>query len=98
MVPGSRLGFEYLPNTTDWYGRWRLTQNPSNDWMIDRAAQKSGEIFTGIASIHGQDQAVTESMGGITDHERSDGRPHPPSPAARRPRLRQGPHRSARRR
>jgi hypothetical protein len=36
--------------------------------MIDRAAQKSGEIYTGIASIHGQDQAVTESMGGITDH------------------------------
>jgi phthalate 4,5-dioxygenase len=68
MVPGSRLGFDYLPNTTDWYGRWRLTQNPSNDWLIDRAAQKSGEIFTGIASIHGQDQAVTESMGGITDH------------------------------
>src|SRR5262249_53020647 len=60
--------FEYLPNTTDWYGRWRLAQNPSNDWMIDRAAQKSGEIYTGIASIHGQDQAVTESMGAITDH------------------------------
>jgi phthalate 4,5-dioxygenase len=68
MVPGARLGFDYLPNTTDWYGRWRLTQNPSNDWMIDRAAQKSGEIFTGIGSIHGQDQAVTESMGPITDH------------------------------
>ena len=68
MVPGSRLGFDYLPNTTDWSGRWRLTQNPSNDWMIDRTAQKSGEIFTGIASIHGQDQAVTESMGAITDH------------------------------
>jgi phthalate 4,5-dioxygenase len=68
MVPGSRLGFDYLPNTTDWYGRWRLTQNPSNDWMIDRVAQKS-ESFTGIASIHGQDQAVTESMGAITDHE-----------------------------
>ena len=69
MVPGSRPAFEYLPNTTDWYGRWRLTQNPSNDWMIDRAAQKSGQIYTGIASIHGQDQAVTESMGGITDHD-----------------------------
>jgi phthalate 4,5-dioxygenase len=67
MVPGSRLGFDYLPNTTDWHGRWRLTQNPSNDWMIDRTAQK-GESFTGIASIHGQDQAVTESMGAITDH------------------------------
>src|SRR5437899_10776576 len=36
--------------------------------MSARAAQRSGEIFTGIASIHGQDQAVTESMGGITDH------------------------------
>jgi len=69
MIPGSRLGFEYLPNTTDWYGRWRLTQNPSNDWMIDREAQKHGESYTGIASIHGQDQAVTESMGGITDHD-----------------------------
>ena len=68
MIPGSRLGFDYLPNTTDWYGRWRLMQNPSNDWMIDRAAQKSGENYTGIASIHGQDQAVTERMGGITDH------------------------------
>jgi phthalate 4,5-dioxygenase len=68
MVPGSRLGFDYLPNTTDWHGRWRLTQNPSNDWMIDRQAQRT-ESFTGIASIHGQDQAVTESMGPITDHD-----------------------------
>jgi phthalate 4,5-dioxygenase len=68
MVPGSRLGLDYLPNTTDWYGRWRLSQNPANDWMIDRQAQKS-ESFTGIASIHGQDQAVTESMGPITDHD-----------------------------
>jgi hypothetical protein len=64
----ARLGFEHLPNTTDWYGRWRLTQNPSSDWMIDRQVQRSGESFTGIPSIHGQDQAVTESMGGITDH------------------------------
>jgi len=68
MVPGSRLGFDYLPNTTDWYGRWRLTQNPANDWMIDRVSQNT-ESYTGIASIHGQDQAVTESMGAITDHE-----------------------------
>ena len=35
--------------------------------MIDRAAQKS-ESYTGISSIHGQDQAVTESMGPIIDH------------------------------
>jgi phthalate 4,5-dioxygenase oxygenase subunit len=54
MVPGSWLGFDFLPNTTDWYGRRRLTQNPSNDRMIDREAQKT-ESYTGIASIHGQD-------------------------------------------
>jgi hypothetical protein len=44
MVPGSRLGFDYLPQKT--------------------------ESYTGIASIHhGRDQAVTESMGPITDRE-----------------------------
>jgi phthalate 4,5-dioxygenase len=68
-VPGARPGFDYLPNATDWHGRWRLRQNPRNDWLIDRAAQQSGEIYTGIASIHGQDQAVTESMGPIIDHD-----------------------------
>jgi phthalate 4,5-dioxygenase len=36
--------------------------------MVDREAQKT-ESYTGIASIHGQDQAVTESMGPITDHD-----------------------------
>jgi hypothetical protein len=68
MGLGSRLGFDYLPNTTEWYRRWRLSQNPSNDWMVDRVTQKT-ESSTGIASIYGQDQAVTESMCPITDHE-----------------------------
>ena len=27
---------EFLPNTTDWLGRWRLAANESNDWQIDR--------------------------------------------------------------
>jgi phthalate 4,5-dioxygenase oxygenase subunit len=69
MVPGSRPGFDYLPNTSDWFGRWRLAGNPGNDWLIDREAQQSGAIYTGIAGIHAQDQAITESMGGITDHD-----------------------------
>jgi phthalate 4,5-dioxygenase len=68
MVPGARLGFEYLPNTTDWFGRWRLAGNAANDWLIDREAQRNGGIYTGITGIQAQDQAVTESMGGITDH------------------------------
>ncbi|MEI9927392.1 MAG: Rieske 2Fe-2S domain-containing protein [Sphingomonas sp.] len=57
-----------LPNTTDWYGRWRLQENESNDWMIDREAQSTGVSYTGIGNIHLQDQSVTESMGPITDH------------------------------
>ncbi|HEV2550300.1 MAG TPA: hypothetical protein VGU20_23515, partial [Stellaceae bacterium] len=49
--------------------RWRLRANEDNDWQIDRAAQRSGKSFTGIAGIHLQDQAVTESIGAISRHE-----------------------------
>jgi hypothetical protein len=64
---GSRPGgFEFLPDTSDWTGKFRLTQNKDNDYLIDRAAQRT-ESFTGIAGIHQQDQAVTESMGPIYD-------------------------------
>jgi phthalate 4,5-dioxygenase len=67
-IPGGVGVFEYLPNTTDWLGRWRITQNMGNDYQIDREAQRRNEIYTGITRIHTQDQAVTESMGGIVDH------------------------------
>ncbi|MBV8412416.1 MAG: Rieske 2Fe-2S domain-containing protein [Alphaproteobacteria bacterium] len=59
----------YLPNTTDWLGRWRLVANEANDWRIDRDAQSDGVFYSGIDNIHLQDQAVTESMGPITDHD-----------------------------
>ena len=59
---------DFLPNTTDWLGRWRLAANASNDWHIDRTAQRDNLSFSGIDSIHLQDQAVTESMGAILDH------------------------------
>ncbi len=67
-IPGARSTLEYLPNTTDWYGRWRPKANADNDYFIDREAQRNGTIFSGITHIHMQDQAVTESMGPITDH------------------------------
>ncbi len=60
---------DYLPNDTSWHGRWRLRANPDNDWQVDRAAQRDGRSYTGIGNIHLQDQAITESMGGIADHE-----------------------------
>jgi phenylpropionate dioxygenase-like ring-hydroxylating dioxygenase large terminal subunit len=68
MLPGFQRIFDHVPNTTDWYGRWRLKGRSENDWLIDREAQKSGGNFSGIVGIHQQDQAVTESMGPITDH------------------------------
>lgn len=67
-LQGLNRAVHYLPNTTDWYGRWRLAANPGNDWLIDRAAQASGSIYTGIEGVHLQDQAITESMGPMTDH------------------------------
>jgi len=62
----SSSGFKFLPNTSDWHGRWRLAQNAMNDYMIDRVAQREGS-YTGIEGIHLQDQAITESMGAIVD-------------------------------
>ncbi len=66
-IPGAD-SLDYLPNTTDWYGRWRAVQNIGNDWEIDRVAQRDQQIYTGIRNIVIQDQAVTESMGPIVDH------------------------------
>lgn len=68
-LPGVKTT-EMLPNSTDWYGRFRTAQNSSNDYLIDREAQSTNRIFTGIESINVQDQAVTESMGAITDRAR----------------------------
>jgi phenylpropionate dioxygenase-like ring-hydroxylating dioxygenase large terminal subunit len=55
-----------LPNTKDWYGRFRLDASSENDYRIDREWQRAGN-YTGIEGIHTQDQAVTESMGPIMD-------------------------------
>jgi phenylpropionate dioxygenase-like ring-hydroxylating dioxygenase large terminal subunit len=64
---GGTIPMRMLPNTTDWYGRFRMRQNASNDYEIDRAVQRSGADYTGIQGIHTQDQAVTESMGTTVD-------------------------------
>ena len=58
-------GQYYEPFTSGWLGRWRLDQNASNDYGINRESQKSGVNYTGIPGIFQQDQAMTESMGPI---------------------------------
>jgi hypothetical protein len=66
-IGGTGRGNALLANTTDWLGRFRMAANPGNDWQIDRAAQHDNRIFSGIEGVHLQDQAITESMGPITD-------------------------------
>jgi hypothetical protein len=65
-VPGHVTGIEHRPNTTDWYGRWRHVHDARDDYGQDRAMQRT-ESYSGITGIHLQDQAITESMGEITD-------------------------------
>jgi phenylpropionate dioxygenase-like ring-hydroxylating dioxygenase large terminal subunit len=56
-----------LPNSNDWYGRFRMRPNASNDYFIDRDKQRRKVNFTGIDGVPVQDQAVTESMGPVYD-------------------------------
>ncbi len=59
---------EYLPDSEDWLGRFRLAANAGNDYEIDRELQRT-HSYTGIekGAAFLQDQAVTESMGPIFD-------------------------------
>ena len=73
LKDGSTLGGglpapEFLPNTTGWLGRYVVKAHESNDWTMDREAQRTNRIYSGIDNIGLQDQAVTESMGAITNH------------------------------
>lgn len=65
---GTRPAADMLPPGTGWHDRYRLRADESNDWLIDREAQRSNRIYSGIDHVALQDQAVTESMGPITDH------------------------------
>jgi phthalate 4,5-dioxygenase len=58
------------PRTTDWYGRHQPIVQPSNDFLIDREAQRANKGsagYTGVSGIAMQDAAVTSSMGPIYD-------------------------------
>lgn len=66
--PGLSTNYEFLPNTSDWYGRWRPAANPRNDHLMDRQTQRT-QSYTGIEGLDIQDAAVTESMGAVKDHD-----------------------------
>ena len=66
--PGLTYDYDFLPNTTDWYGRWRLKANRDNDHLMDRAVQRT-QSYSGIEGLDVQDTAITESIGFIADHD-----------------------------
>jgi nitrite reductase/ring-hydroxylating ferredoxin subunit len=55
-----------LPPNSQSGGRWRVAANRSNDYLIDRAAQRT-ESFSGLKGFWLQDLVVTETMGPIFD-------------------------------
>ena len=48
-------------------GTYRPQENKDVDYLMDRAAQKRGETFSGIRGIAQQDASLQESMGPIVD-------------------------------
>jgi hypothetical protein len=56
----------FLPDTTDWIGKFRSVQTLENDYLIDRDVQKRMETFTGIpGGAEPEDRGMQESMGSI---------------------------------
>jgi phthalate 4,5-dioxygenase len=64
MEDGKGIHVEYIPGT------FYPLANPDNDWLIDRAAQKNNESYSGLKGFSIQDAALQESMGSIQDHSR----------------------------
>ena len=56
--------------SSDLDGSYRPVANRDNDYLMDRAAQKSGRSFSGIEGIAMQDASLQESMGAIMDRSR----------------------------
>jgi hypothetical protein len=57
------------PTNTFIDGTWRRVRNKDNDYLIDRARQRT-ENFTGLPGNRVEDAAMTESMGPIYDRTR----------------------------
>jgi hypothetical protein len=51
---------------------YRPLANKDNDYLIDRAAQRRGETYSGVAGIAMQDASLQESMGPIVDRTKEN--------------------------
>ena len=61
MNSGQGMYGELIPGT------YRAVANKDNDYLIDRAGQKTGRYYSGVKGIAMQDASLQESMGPIAD-------------------------------
>jgi len=66
MRDGKGIHVRYVPGT------FRPVANKDNDYLIDRAAQKAGRTYSGVAGIAMQDASLQESMGPIVDRTKEN--------------------------
>ena len=66
MRDGKGIHVQYVSGT------YRPLANKDNDYLIDRAAQKKGTTFSGVAGIAMQDASLQESMGPIVDRTKEN--------------------------
>jgi phthalate 4,5-dioxygenase len=66
MADGKGVHCKYVPGT------FRPLANKDNDFLMDRAAQKRGDSYSGIDGIAIQDSSLQESMGPIVDRTREN--------------------------
>jgi phthalate 4,5-dioxygenase oxygenase subunit len=66
MENGAGIHVKYIPGT------FIPVQNKHNDYMIDRAGQKSGHTYSGVEGIAMQDASLQESMGAIQDRTKEN--------------------------
>ncbi len=64
MKNGQGIHCKYVPGT------YIPLANKSNDYLIDREAQKAGIFYSGVESIAIQDASLQESMGAICDRSK----------------------------
>jgi hypothetical protein len=63
---GNGVHAELIPGT------FRPVANRSNDYLIDRAKQKSGRHYNGVKGLAMQDASVQESMGPTADRTKEN--------------------------
>ncbi|HWP27840.1 MAG TPA: Rieske 2Fe-2S domain-containing protein [Xanthobacteraceae bacterium] len=66
MRDGQGIHVKYVPGT------YRPLANKDNDYLMDRAAQKRGDTYSGVEGIAMQDASLQESMGPIVDRTKEN--------------------------